>query len=82
MMLRSVWTFDIEQLQSIDIDIDGETYDIQVEHYTKKNANGNDADGVKGTLNGQEISETNVRRLYIKGISKNSLPHESRNMVK
>ena len=66
LMLRSVWTFDIEQLQSIDIDINGETYDIQVEHYTKKNANGNDADGVKGTLNGQEISETNVRRLYIK----------------
>lgn len=25
-----------------------------------------DADGVTGTLNGQEISETNVRRLFIR----------------
>ena len=66
LMLRSVWTFDIEKLQGIDIDIDGEAHTIEVEHYTKKNANGNDADGVTGTLDGQEIIETNVRRLYIK----------------
>ena len=66
LMLRSVWTYNIEQLQSIDIRIDDETYDIQVEHYIKQNANGNDADGVTGTLNGQEISETNVRRLFIR----------------
>ena len=65
-MLRSVWTYNIEQLQSIDIRIDDEMYDLQVEHYIKQNANGNDADGVTGTLNGQEISETNVRRLFIR----------------
>ena len=66
LMLRSVWTYNIEQLQSIDIRIDDEDYDIQVEHYIKQNANGNDADGVTGTLNGQDISETNVRRLFIR----------------
>ena len=66
LMLRSVWTFNIEELQGIDIDMDGETHTIEVEHYTKKNANGNDADGVTGTLDGQEIIETNVRRLFIK----------------
>lgn len=66
LMLRSVWTYNIEQLQSIDIRIDDEAYDIQVEHYIKQNANGNDADGVTGTLNGQDISETNVRRLFIR----------------
>ncbi|MBQ9268323.1 MAG: DUF4340 domain-containing protein [Oscillospiraceae bacterium] len=67
LMLRSVWTYDIEQLQGIDIDIDGQKFDIEVEHYTKKNANGNDADAVTGTLNGEKIEEeTNVRRLYIK----------------
>lgn len=33
---------------------------------SKQNANGNDTDGVTGTLNGEEIIETNVRRLYIK----------------
>ena len=65
-MLRTVWSYSVEQLQSVDIDINGESFDLQVEHYVKQNANGNDTDGVTGTLNGQEISETNVRRLYIK----------------
>lgn len=66
LMLRTVWTYSIERLQSVEIDIDGDTYDMQVAHYIKQNANGNDTDGVTGTLNGQDIIETNVRRLYIR----------------
>lgn len=66
LMLRTVWSYDIERLQSLEIDLEGETFDLQVSHYTKQNANGNDTDGVKGTLNGEEIIETNVRRLYIR----------------
>lgn len=66
LMLRSIWTYNIEQLESIDIDIDGEKYDIDVTHYVKQNANGNDADGVQGTLNGKEIIETNIRRLFVR----------------
>lgn len=67
LMLRSVWTYNIEQLTGIDIEIDGQKYVIEVEHGTKKNANGNDTDMVMGTLNGEEIEEeTNVRRLFIK----------------
>jgi hypothetical protein len=65
-MLRTVWSYNIEQLQSVDIQIGDEAYDMQVSHYVKQNANGNDADGVTGTLNGEDIIETNVRRLYIK----------------
>lgn len=65
-MLRSIWSYDIERLQSVDIEIDGVKHDIQVEHYVKQNANGNDTDGVTGTLDGGETSETNIRRLYIK----------------
>ena len=67
-MLRTVWTFNIEDLESIQFDIDGDVYDMQVEHYIKQNANGNDTDGVTGTLNGQEIIETNVRRLFIRAL--------------
>lgn len=66
LMLRSVWTYNIEDLESINIDIDGEKYDIDVTHYIKQNANGNDTDGVQGTLNGKEIIETNVRRLFVR----------------
>ena len=67
LMLRSVWSYKIEELQGIDIDMDGEKYVIEVTHGTKKNANGNDTDAVSGTLNGEKIEEeTNVRRLYIK----------------
>lgn len=66
LMLRTAWTFNIEQLQGIDITIGDDDYDLNVTHYVKKNANGNDADGVEGTLNGEEIIETNVRRLFIK----------------
>lgn len=66
-MLRTVWTYSIEDLVGLDINIDGTEYDIDVTHYVKQNANGNDADGVEGTLNGEKIElETNVRRLYIK----------------
>ena len=66
LMLRSIWTYNIEQLESIDIDIGGEKFDIDVTHYVKQNANGNDADGVQGTLNGKEIIETNIRRLFVR----------------
>lgn len=66
LMLRTAWTFNIEQLQGIDITIGDTVYDLDVTHYIKQNANGNDTDGVLGTLNGQDIIETNVRRLFIK----------------
>lgn len=65
-MLRTVWSYSIERLQSVKIDVDGEAHDIQVTHYVKQNANGNDTDGVQGTLDGKEIDEVNIRRLYIK----------------
>ena len=65
-MLRTVWTYNIENLQSIDITVGEDHYDLQVDHYIKQNANGNDVDGVTGTLNGVDIIETNVRRLFIK----------------
>jgi hypothetical protein len=65
-MLRTIWSYNIEDLQSVYIQIGDEDYDMQVSHYVKQNANGNDADGVTGTLNGEDIIETNVRRLYIK----------------
>lgn len=65
-MLRTVWSYQIENLESVDIQIGDDHYDMQVDHYIKQNANGNDVDGVTGTLNGQEIIETNVRRLFIK----------------
>ncbi len=66
LMLRTAWIYNIEDLQSIYIEMDGDTYDLQVEHGTKLNANGNETDAVSGTLNDVEISETNVRRLFIK----------------
>ena len=65
-MLRTVWSYSIEQLKTLNMNIDGTDYTVDVTHSTKKNANGNDADQVNGTLDGEEISETNIRRLYIK----------------
>ena len=65
-MLRTVWSYSIEQLKTLNITIDDNDYTVEVTHSTKKNANGNDADQVNGTLDGEEISETNIRRLYIK----------------
>ena len=65
-MLRTVWSYSIEQLKTLNMNIDGTEYTVDVTHSTKKNANGNDADQVNGTLDGEEISETNIRRLYIK----------------
>ena len=67
-MLRTVWTYNIEDLQSIQFDFDGDAYDLEVTHYIKQNANGNDTDGVQGTLNGIEILETNVRRLFVRSL--------------
>ena len=66
LMLRTIWTFNIEGLQSVDIDIAGEQHQLLVEHYIKQNANGNDVDGVTGTLDGMEISEVNVRRIFVR----------------
>lgn len=66
LMLRSIWTYNIEELESIDIEIGDDKYDLDVTHYIKQNANGNDTDGVQGTLNGKEIIETNVRRLFVR----------------
>ncbi len=67
LMLRTVWSYSIERLQSLEIELEGEKFDLQVTHSTKKNANGNDTDAVSGTLNGEEVAlETNIRRLYIR----------------
>lgn len=65
-MLRTVWSYNIEQLKRLNITIDDNDYTLDVTHSTKQNANGNDTDKVNGVLDGEEISETNTRRLYIK----------------
>ena len=66
LMLRTVWTFNIERLQSIEIEFDGEKHEVLVDHYIKQNANGNDVDGVTGTVDGKETLETNIRRLFVR----------------
>ena len=52
-MLRTVWSYNIEQLKTLNIVIDDNDYTVDVTHSTKKNANGNDADKVEGTLDGR-----------------------------
>lgn len=67
LMLRTVWSYSIDRLESLEIDLEGEKFDLQVSHFVKQNANGNDTDGVKGTLNGEEVTEeANIRRLYVR----------------
>jgi hypothetical protein len=54
---------------SIDYELDGVTHSLQMEHYVTQNANGNDTDGINATLDGQEILETNARRLFVRTLN-------------
>jgi hypothetical protein len=69
LMIRTVWSCSITNVASIDYELDGVTHSLQMEHYVTQNANGNDTDGINATLDGQEILETNARRLFVRTLN-------------
>ena len=66
LMIRTVWYYSIDNVESIDYYVNGETYRVEMEHYTYINTNDVETEGINATLNGESISEVNCRRLYIR----------------
>ncbi len=66
LMIRTVWYYAIEDVQSVDYLINGQSYRVEMEHYTYINTNDVETDGINATLNGEAFSEVNCRRLYIR----------------
>ncbi len=69
LMIRTVWSYSIADVASITYDLEGEHHELIMEHYVTQNANGNDTDGINATLDGEEILETNARRLYVRTLN-------------
>lgn len=69
LMIRTVWSYSIEDVDSIYYELDGVSHELLMEHYVGTNANGNDTDAINATLDGQEIEETNCRRLYVRTLN-------------
>ncbi len=66
---RLVWFGNIVDLESIEYDIDGTEYVIEMTHGTRVNDEGNEVASIDATLNGEPISETNCRRLFVRTLN-------------
>ena len=66
LMIRTVWYYSIDDVESVDYTVNGETYRVEMEHYTYINSNNVETDGINATLNGESFSEVNCRRLFIR----------------
>ncbi|NLV49115.1 MAG: DUF4340 domain-containing protein [Clostridiales bacterium] len=62
--VRTIWVQDIHDVKSIKYDMDGTVYTLEIENYDYVTDAGIDVQGVKGTFNGEEIEEVNIKRLY------------------
>lgn len=61
---RTVWIQSIHDVQSIDYDMAGTLYHVELERYDDVTGSGYDVVRTVSTLNGKKLSETNTKRLY------------------
>lgn len=61
---RTVWIESIHNIASIDYNLAGTTYHMELSQFDDVTGSGIDVVRTVGTLNGKEINETNTKRLY------------------
>ena len=61
---RTVWIQSIHDVQSVDYNMAGNLYHLELERYDDVTGSGVEVVRTVGTLNGKKLSETNTKRLY------------------
>lgn len=69
LMNRIIWLYSITDIATMEYDLDGEKHVIELEHSTKINTNDVEVGVVDATMDGEFLSETNARRLYIRSVN-------------
>ena len=69
LMTRTAWFVHITDLESIEYDLDGEYYLMEMEHGTRETEDGRTQSTVDATINGEPITETNCRRLFVRTLT-------------
>lgn len=69
LMNRIMWYTNIVDVSSIEYDMDGEKYLVEMTHGTRVNANGDEVAAIDATINDEPLSETNCRRLFVRTLN-------------
>lgn len=69
LMNRIMWFRSITEIESIEYNLDGEEYLVEMTHGRKLNANDEEVASIDATLNGEFLSETNCRRLFVRTLN-------------
>ncbi len=69
LMNRIMWYTNIVDVESIEYNMNGEEYLIEMTHGTKVNSSGNEVAAIDATINGEFLSETNCRRLFVRTLN-------------
>lgn len=69
LMSRIPWYINIREVESMEYDMDGTEYLVEMEHTTRINANDEEVASINALINGEELSETNCRRLFVRTLN-------------
>jgi len=69
LMNRIVWHKNITEVDSVEYDLNGETYVVDYTHGVTTSEDGKTTNTLSATLNGEPISETNGRRLFVRTLN-------------
>lgn len=69
LIIRTVWYYNIKDVESISYVVDDESYELELYYVEETNDEGEAEDVLHARLNGEEISETNARRLYVRTLN-------------
>lgn len=69
LMNRIMWYTNIVDVESIEYDINGEEYLVEMTHGTRINSNDDEVAAIDATINGEALSETNCRRLFVRTLN-------------
>ncbi|MGI5935952.1 MAG: DUF4340 domain-containing protein [Oscillospiraceae bacterium] len=69
LMNRVVWIEKIVDIESVVYNLDGKSYVVEITHGKTVGEDGKEKATLSATLNGEEISETNCRRLYTRTLN-------------
>ena len=69
LMNRIMWYTNIVDVSSIEYDMNGEEYLVELTHGTRVNGNGDEVASIEATINGEPLSETNCRRLFVRTLN-------------
>lgn len=69
LMIRTAWYHNIKEVDYIEYNIDGDEYLVDLIYTEEENEDGETETVLTATINGDELSDTNARRLFVRTLN-------------